>query len=42
MIQYGDELQDLDEHYGTRKVNWFEGKVNVQDADIDTTVLIAV
>ena len=27
--------------YGTRKVNRLEGKVNAQDADIDTTALTA-
>ena len=42
LIQHVDnELQDFGEHYGTRKVNRFEGKVNAQDADIDTTALTA-
>ena len=41
-IQYANkELQDLGEHHGTRKVNRLEGKVNAQDADIDTTALTA-
>ena len=42
MIQYGDnELQDLGEHYGMQEVNGFKGKVNFQDAEIDTTALRA-
>ena len=42
LIQYSDnELQDLGEHNGMRKVNRFQGEVNAQDADIDTTRLTA-
>ena len=38
LIQYsGSELQDLSKHYGMWKINWFEGKVNAQDAEIDTS-----
>ena len=35
LIQYsGNELQDISKHYG----RWgFEGKVNAQDAEIDTS-----
>ena len=40
LIQYSNnKLQDLGKHYGTRKINRFEGKVNTQDADINTTAL---
>ena len=43
LIQYSDnELQDLGKHYGSqKKVNRFEGKVNTQDTNIDTTALTA-
>ena len=42
LIQYGgNELEDSGEHYGMRKVNRFEGKVNAQYPDIDTTALTA-
>ena len=42
LIQYGDnKLQDLGEHYDMQKVNRFKGKVNAQDADIDTTATTA-
>ena len=42
LIQYGDnELQDLGKHYDMQKVNRFKGKVNTQDADIDTTAMTA-
>ena len=41
LIQYGDnELQGLGEHYGMQKINRFEGKINAQDADIDSRVAI--
>ena len=42
LIQYANnELQDLGEHHGTRKVNRLEGKVNAQDGDTDPTALTA-
>ena len=42
LIQYGNnKLQDLGEYYGTLKVSRFEGKVNIQDTDIDITALTA-
>ena len=42
LIQYGNnKLQDLGEYYDMLKANRFEGKVNVQNTDIDTTALTA-
>ena len=41
LIQYGDnKLQGLGKHYGMQKINRFEGKINAQDADIDSRVAI--
>ena len=41
LILYGDnEQQGLGEHYGMQKINRFEGKINAQDADIDSRVAI--
>ena len=42
IINYGkNELQELGEFYGTKKVDKFKGKVNTQDPDIDLTALKA-